>query len=489
MPAPIRSTVRPQRFSRRIGLLLLFGACTVASICLAAPLTFMVDSTLDIPDANPGDGICESTAGNVCTLRAAIQEANAHDGADTIQLQADAIYLLTRVGADDDALYGDLDITDSVAIVGAGPTTLVDGNGGTTGDRVFSLFRCIRGATSMDGSCSNGDVTVTMSDITIVHGRSTGGYGGGIRNDAVLKLDHCIIGVNAVFGSTPLGGGIYNAGTLELDDSLVINNVTSATNFPEGAGIFNQGTLTILRSTIGGNSTAGLGGGILASADVVATVRVRASTISGNSAAQGGGIFETVGLDVVDVINSTISGNFSTGNGGGIYVQSGFMFLYNVTVTENQANSDETGSASGGGVYNAAGTFNFANSIIANNQLIVATVPPSLDFDECAGMLTAQGNNILTSVNTSHCTISGPAMIGGALLGALQDNGGPTFTHALLAGSPAIDAESTVSCTELLDAPLTEDQRGVARPSGAACDIGAFEVEQSIFADGFEPQA
>src|SRR5260370_24286462 len=96
---------------------------------VAQSATFNVNSFIDVPDVNPGNGVCETAPGNnICTLRAAIQEANALDGADTIVLQG-LPYMLTRPGLDDTALNGDLDILDSVTITGAGPaSTVIDGN-------------------------------------------------------------------------------------------------------------------------------------------------------------------------------------------------------------------------------------------------------------------------------------------------------------------------------------------------------------------------
>jgi CSLREA domain-containing protein len=130
----------------------LFPALVACALFLstagAEALTFTVNSPADIPDVNPGDGVCETAPGNgVCTLRGAIQEANAHAGTDTIILQANVTYLLTRVGVDDTALNGDLDIKDNVTIVGAGATsTIIDGNANVVGERVFQIFPCVGGA-------------------------------------------------------------------------------------------------------------------------------------------------------------------------------------------------------------------------------------------------------------------------------------------------------------------------------------------------------
>jgi CSLREA domain-containing protein len=130
----------PKTLLRSHGLLraLMAGALLPdATFALAA--TFNVNTTADVPNASPGSGVCETATGNgVCSLRAAIQAANALPGADTIVLQSNAIYQLTRPGVDDTALNGDLDILDNVTLTGAGPgSTIIDGNGAVTGERVF----------------------------------------------------------------------------------------------------------------------------------------------------------------------------------------------------------------------------------------------------------------------------------------------------------------------------------------------------------------
>ena len=232
--------------------------------------------------------------------------------------------------------------------------------------------------------------------------------------------------------------------------------------------------MRIVNSTISGNTTPGVGGGIY---NVGNTATVTSSTISGNSAANGGGIYKT-GSPLV-VINSTISGNFSTGNGGGIYASAGTTSLFNVTITHNQANSDGSGMCTGGGVWNANGsTLSFQNSIIALNENVIDTGGPFdiLNDDDCSGTIASQGNNIMYAVDSSHCTVNGPAVtVIDPNLGPLQNNGGPTQTHALLSGGPAIDAGNFGGCTDNLGAILTSDQRGFPRPDGVHCDIGAFE--------------
>ena len=433
-------------------------------VTTAAAPTFTVNSTADVVAAAPLDnGICETVTGNnVCTLRAAIMKANHYPGGGaTINfgLAGVVTYSLTipASGADNEAT-GDLNITSSVSIIGRGPiSTIIDGNGSVTNARVLT---------------TNPGVTVIISGVTIQHGKSSN-FAGGIANSATLTLANCTITNNTVSGVNDWGGGILNSGTFTMTNSTVSNNTTGNSN-AFGGGIYNQGPMTVTNSTISGNTTLGQGGGLN---NVGNTATIRNSTISGNTAVSGGGISKT-GSPLV-IINSTISGNFSTGDGGGIFANSGTTSLHNVTVTLNRANSDNAGSGIGGGIANAAGsTFNFVNSIIALNEKVIPTMPfPTLARDDCSGVITSQGHNIMLTINSSYCTENGTVTIADPNLSPLQNNGGPTQTAGLLTGSPAIDTGTSGGCTDNVGAILTTDQRGASRPFGSACDIGAFEAQ------------
>lgn len=467
--------------------LLVFATCLIAPVaCLAA--VFVVNSPADVRDAHPGDGLCETAAGNhVCTLRAAVEEANMLASADTITLQANVTYLLSLTDTFDQ-VTSDLVLSDSVTIVGAGPgSTIIDGNGAATGQRVFDVFWCVDGVyDSQMNKCTKGNVSVSMSGIAIKNGFSAN-VGGGIYNAGTLTLNNVAITDNTANGLNDWGGGIYNAGPLTMTNCVIANNKTGTHN-AYGGGIYNQSTLTITNSTIsgnhtyGGSSSPGQGGGLFL---IGYASTIRNSTISGNSAAVGGGIYHS-GYPLA-LINDTISGNSSDGNGGGLHNANGTAGLYNVTVTQNLANADESGFNAGGGVSNASGTLTLLNSIVAGNELIIPTAPlPTLDVDECAGTITSQGHNNLEFVNTNNCTVIGPYSSDNPLLGTLQFNGGPTQTHAIFPGSPAMDAGDPAGCTDDLGAPITIDQRGVHRPHGPACDMGAFESDDIIFENGFE---
>lgn len=426
----------------------LLAATLPCLLATADAATFVVNSPADVPDSTPGDGICETATGNgACTLRAAIMEADALVGADTITLKANVTYLLTRVPSG--AGTGTLSITDSVTINGAGPTSsIIDGNAAVLGVGVMRIAACRDGAACDASHPAN---VVTISGVGIRHGRSV--TGGGIDSSAIVTIDHCALTDNHAL---KYGGAIYNGGTLLVSNSTVSGNTLDPSP-GRGGGIYSYGTTD-----------------------------VRNSTISGNHAVNGGGIASDAGT--LNVINSTVSGNYSDGDGGGIY-SGGTTGLFNATISQNQANADEVGSAIGGGVAQIAGTLAFRNSIIAYNELVVPMEPfPVLGLGDCSGTITSQGNNILYYVDPSDCTIVGSAAVIDPQLGALQDNGGPTRTQAIAAASPARDAGNTGGCTDYLGAPLATDQRGVPRPNGTYCDIGAFEVTETVFRNGFELQ-
>ena len=399
--------------------------------------TFVVNSTVDLPDATPlGDGIVDvdlSTPGAQITLRAAIQESNALAGDQTIILGPDT-YTLSIVGSGEElAATGDLDITDTsgtLSIIGDGSeSTIIDGAGL---DRVFHVLA---------------GVTVSFSDVAITGGDSVAtGSGGGIFNDdgTVNVIRGMILG-NTATG----GGGLSNVGggVVTITESTISGNTVPGTG-SAGGGLFNSGfsfgnsTMTIVNSTVSGNSAGQQGGGILNSGTLTIT-------------------------------NSTFSGNVSGGGGGAVYNNFGLSVqITNSTITDNVANGTSGDFQGGGGITDFAGNVTAKNTLIAGNT--AATGDPDV-----RGSFISQGNNLIGDVGSTTGFTDGVNgdQIGTSgspidpLLGVLQDNGGPTQTHALLAGSPAIDTGSNTG------APAT-DQRGAPRPQGTAVDIGAYEAEE-----------
>ena len=471
----------------RPALLFLVCAC-VFSAAASASQSFIVNSPSDVPDAIPGDHVCETVAGNgVCTLRAAIQEANSNFGADTIVLQPNVTYLLTRAGSEDKALNGDLDILDSVTIIGA--ASVVDGNGAAIGERLFEIYRCIRDQRAQGtNECEFAEVFVTMSGITVQHGGA-----GGIANEGHLTVENCTVTantINHVGAFYPWGGGIANTntGSLSVTGSVVSNNVSADDTHSAGGGIYSAGALTIDSTTISGNvvtGTPGEGGGIYSVGP--GKVIIKNSTVSANSSVFGGGIY-LGGSGNAAVLNSTVSGNSSDDDGGGIYSRSAAGSVYNATITNNGANIDEFRNATGGGVFvQSSFMLSVANSIIVGNSVLVPTTgKPVHDPDQCSGSINSLGNNLLSDIDLDHCTMAGPYNVASVALGPLQYNGGPTKTHALPSGSAAIDAGNAGGCVDGDAAPIATDQRGVPRPFGSHCDAGAFEASDVIFLNRFE---
>ncbi len=394
----------------------------------------------------------------------------------------------------------DIMINNNLTIVGAGAdkVTVDAGNAG----RIFNIPY---------------GVTASISGMTITHGRiagDTGGvigtpnYGGGINNDGNLTLVDVIVTNNTAVAGTfyfGMGGGIASSGNLTVINSLVTHN--SATS--SGAGIYvyrgsspAQGITTQLTrvliqdNIITGNNTstfvgdqAGLGGGILLwnyptppgqdiatlninqvevtanAGDLVgggiyasnSTTTITNSTISTNTAQDGGGIWQ---YGPFSMTNDTVAGNVASNQGGGLYLNADAndpATLTNVTVARNSGGID-------GGIENAGNTrVNLADTISALNTA-------NSGGPDCSGLMNSLDYNLLE--DTSGCSIKGATThnITGKspLLGPLADYGGPTQTLALLPGSPAIDAGNNSTCANT-------DQRGVVRPVGPACDIGAFE--------------
>jgi predicted outer membrane repeat protein len=345
------------------------------------------------------------------------------------------------------------------------------------------------------GGIYNSGGTLTVSDSTISGNGVDFDNGGGIYSNGILTVSDCIIANNEAI----YGGGILSTGSkLTVTNGLFSNNVAHA----NGGGISNFGTagsnLTVTGATFSGNSAHDFGGGLYNYAQG-GTAAILRCALSMNSANNGGGIwneFEPLTVDsttffgnsatslggaisnkysVITIRNSTFSGNAATsgyGGGGaidngGVYTTAGTVSLINCTLSGNSGGR-------GGGVFNTnVGLVNIHNTIIAGNT--ASTSGPDL-----SGAITSEDYNLIQ--DTNGCTITGSTAhnITGmaANLGPLQDNDGPTFTRALLSGSPAIDAGDN----SVLGPPvsLVTDQRGFNRKAGSAVDIGAFEFGSTM---------
>jgi hypothetical protein len=284
-----------------------------------------------------------------------------------------------------------------------------------------------------------------------------------IENHGTMNLDHCSITNNRG------GGSVYNGGNLTMDNSVVAGHTWFTSS---SGGIYNDGGIVVLRNCAISNNWSVQGGGIWNGGALFITNSLINSNLAMYSDIErpGGGIFN-IGYAVL--VNTTVSGNRASGAAGGIW-NSGGLRLLNCTVASNFVFGNiYNRPTSGGGVWNwfdniDVGDFQCRNTIIAGNHstLTNCTFCP----DDISGYMGSFGHNLIQNANGWLNAGSEPSDLVGVdpLLGPLQDNGGPTWTHALLRGSPAIDAGDPAG------APST-DQRGLPRPQGAGFDIGAFE--------------
>jgi hypothetical protein len=358
--------------------------------------TFIVNSPSDVVGAAPlNDGICATAYNNgvpngVCTLRAAIMEANhTPGGPHTISLPR-GLYALTIPGNGGET-NGDLDITASMSIIGAGSsTTIIDGNHNITGNRVFII---------------DSTTIVSISGVTVRNGRVTIGSGGGIDNSGTLTLTNSTVSGNSaggVGGTSEVGGGIGNFGRLTLTNSTVSGNSSGVGG---GIGNFGNATLTLINSTVSGNSADG---GI----QNFGTLALTNSIVSGNSAdGDGGGIFNDGGT--LTLTNSTVSANRAGGGGGGIFHASrtGNVTIFSSTIMGNTAGSG-TGRGVGGGIANIGSSgvsVSFQNTILAGNQgEMIVLGHTFLQNDDCSGTIVSNGHNLM---GVNNCMVSDPALI------------------------------------------------------------------------------
>jgi hypothetical protein len=398
-----------KRISRGVGpagrvvLAIAVASVLFGAIAAQAPAaTFTVDSTADAGDANTANPACATVTG-ACTLRAAIDQADASGGPDVISLPA-GTYQLTGAANDDANASGDLDIDDDTT----GSTTINGADAratrivGTGSDRVVNTL--------------DNDEQVSISGVTI-------SGGGGVDE----------------------GGGIFAEGTFSLANASVVGNRSDAASSiaNEGGGVFINDHANLSNVTVSGN--------------------VASRGASNTFGPQGGGVFDN-GSPTSSFVNVTISGNHATGagaQGGGVFynADANSTTYTNVSLVGNSVN----GSGSEGGGIWVNDELTMTNTIVALNR--VGALVGNCELNDT---LHSAGHNLEEGTD---CALSGAGDLHNAnpLLGSLANNGGPVDTQALSSGSPAIDAGDSAGC------PAT-DARGVARPAGAACDIGAFEV-------------
>ncbi|MDQ6922579.1 MAG: IPTL-CTERM sorting domain-containing protein [Pseudomonadota bacterium] len=454
-------------------------------------------------------------AGDTAGLIAAITTANGNGVANVINLGG-GTYNLT--------------VADNTSVI-AGPnglpaitsTLTINGNGSTIARTGAPLFRILQvgSATGTVGALTLNNAIITGGNPGQTPGPQAPTDGGGI----VVFAANSSLTVNGstISGNTSRGGGGISiegtAASAVITNSTVSSNTASSTTGGFGGGIAVEGftsRLTVTNSNVLNNVAAGATGGAVGAAGGAISVdgganviNITNSTLSGNQAnggtagAEGGAIEESGGNSSVYVItgttisnnsvnattgnargagfmasadatvtfrNSTISGNsLSTGSatvqGGAIANTGGSVFvLSNTTVTNNSAKT-------GGGLFQTgAGSITLRNSILAGNA--ASTTGP-----DCNGTIASQGHNLIGStVGCTFAASTGDLLGASANLGPLANNGGPTQTHALNVGSVAIDAGDSGVPGSGGTACEATDQRGVTRPQGVRCDIGAFEV-------------
>ncbi|MEM8860258.1 MAG: carbohydrate binding domain-containing protein [Chloroflexota bacterium] len=353
-------------------------------------------------------------------------------------------------------------------------TTLADGGEGSLRAAIAGV--ATDGVITFNPSLADGTIALTSGQLQISNNVTIDGSGApglvvsGNNASRVFQIAAAAdVSMNDLAISdgvgAPQGGGILNFGTLNLDTVTISNNTETSdgpASFDLGGGAIYNGdgaTMSMTNSTVRDNASLNQpGGGIYGFFN--STIVVDNSTISGNVSGDVAGGFRTLGD--VTVTNSTISGNTSTGwHGGGMFVTNGNITILNTTITANNSPADTAGGlmvASFGDPVNAT----IQNTIIADNGSFGCQVEGG------GAVLTSLGNNVATDATCA--PEASDAIVASAGLEALADNGGPTATHALSAGSSAIDAANGAVC------PPT-DQRGVARPQGAGCDAGSYEAD------------
>ena len=326
--------------------------------------------------------------------------------------------------------------------------TVINTNDNGQGSRRQAVADAVDGDTINFSSSLNGQ-TITLTSGELLVNKSVAVSGPGAERLAV-DANHA----SRVF--------YIAAGKDVTISGLTISNGKVISDF--GGGIYNDhATLTLSSCTVSGNSIDfGVGGGIYNDgADGSATLTVSNCTISGNSAYFGGGIYNWVGT--VTVTNSTLSGNWAGSSGGGIR-NDGTLTITNSTLSGNFCGN--SADDHGGGIYNG-GTLKIGDTIlkVGPSGENVYNVQP-------LGSVTSLGYNLSSDNGGGYLTATGDRITTDPMLGPLQNNGGPTFTHLPASNSAAIDAG---------DPTMAMDQRGpgFVRVVNGRADIGAVEVQST----------
>jgi hypothetical protein len=460
------------------------GAICVAVLCAIAIAAYAATLTvINTNDSGPG------------SLRQALADTN--DG-DTVNFDP------ALNGQTINLTSAELAMDKNITISGPGSDMLTVARSSGT----FRIFHVMSGHTVIIGglTISGGDGTpngsgilndhamLTMDSCALQNNFDQYNYGGGVYNDgsggsATLNILNSSVSGNHAYYA---GGGIYNdasnggSATLTIMNSIVSNNSAGFSDTGgEGGGIYNGGgTLTITSSTVSGNGAgapdpfpAGYGGGVYN----YGTLTITNSTINSNQVwLAGGGIYNSGGT--LTITSSTVSGNGASGqhdgqpwgHGGGIY---GGGTITNSTLSNNYATQSGGGIDGGGAITNSTISGNSATvggGISTGGGVIGDTILNNNSGANIDGTVTSHGYNISSDDGGGNLTGPGDQINTDPMLGPLQNNGGPTLTHALLSGSPAIDAGDPN-----FTPPPYYDQRGPGfwRVRNGRIDIGSFEVQ------------
>jgi hypothetical protein len=384
------------------------------------------------------DGVAAAAVSVPCStasLISAISTANTTPANNSLSLTSGCVYSLTAVNNTTDGFTGLPVITGQVSIAGNGATIT------RSATAAFRLFDVASGG------------SLTLSGLTLSNGLANDGIngGGGILSHGPLTVTSTTFTGNSAPAATGASGGaIDSAGPLTVSLSTFSGN-----SGQEGGGILTQDGASVTTTTFSNNTATGFGGGAIVSA--VGTVTVTDSTFAGNSGPGGGAIDNDA---TVNVSNSTFNGNTAGTSGGGAIQNFGTATVTFSTLSGNN-------SPFGANLHNATttGSLTVRDSIVANG---------GGGGSNCSGSpaIVDGGYNIDsgTSCGFSAANHSKPST--NPDLGALASNGGPTQTMALATNSPAVNAipVSVAGCSG------STDQRGITRPQGIACDIGAYEL-------------
>jgi len=332
---------------------------------------------------------------------------------------------------------GSMDIRDSV---------VTHNEGGSVVARTLHVERCVFSDNTGEFSYGVGANHLTMSDSTI-----TNNTGGGVTDGdaaSTMTIERCLISGNS---RNPGGAGVKSSGMTLIKDSQIINN----RGVSSGGGISSINPMNLINSNISGNTTsfAGSNDGGAGIVNAAGTLYVINSTVSGNAVTSGtpgvgGGIYSSNFFEVpgrVYLVNSTIANNTSPGPGGGVRIDP------------------------------PNGEGRFSNTIVSGNN------STGTAEEDVSGVIISNGINLIGNTFGSSGWIAGDLLNVNPLLGPLTDNGGSTMIHALLPGSPAINAgNNAVAIDPQTQLPLTTDQRGFLRFFGGTVDIGAYEVQPEI---------